>query len=477
MVFIVVGIIVLLQPPHKGNSIAVMPFVNVGADPDVEYLSDGITESIINSLSQLPNLRVMARSSVFHYKGQEVDPQKVGEDLGVEVVLTGRLMQRGDTLIVRSELVDVQVGSQLWGAQYAQKFSSVLLIQEEIAKEISTTLRPRLTSEEKKTVTKRYTEKPDAYRSYLKGRFYWNKRTRQGFSRAIEHFKEAIEIDPAYALAYAGIADCYVLMGNYAFLPPKEAHVLGKSAATKALEIDERLAEAHVSLGAIYEYEWRWNDAEKEYRRAIELNPNYATGHQWYGEFSASTGKLEKAVQELMHAQTIDPLSLIINTSLAYSMYLSGMYDRSIEQFQKAIELDPDFVPAVAWSAFPHIQQQSFDRAIELTQKAITLTNGQAQYKLQLGYIYTLVGKKDDARKILDEMSELSERTYVPPASMALLYEGLGEKDKAFEILHEAVERHSIGFFLPQIRYDPIFEDIRSDERFSELMKKMGFEK
>ena len=299
------------------NSLAVLPLVNESADPNAEYLSDGITESIINSLAQLPQLRVMARSTVFRYKGREVDPQEVGRDLNVRAVLAGRVLRLGDRLIVKIELVDTTDGAQLWGEHYNRSPSNILAVQEEIAIKISEKLQVKLTAQEQKRVIKRYTENTEAYEAYLKGRYYWNKRTVEDFKKGIEYFQQAIEKDPSYALAYAGLADSYILLATYNFLPPTEAIPKARAAAMRALDIDSKLAEAHVSLATIEgENEWNWSAAEKEFKQALKINPNYATAHQWYGEYLAVMGRFEEALAEINRAHQLDPLSLAVNIAL-----------------------------------------------------------------------------------------------------------------------------------------------------------------
>ncbi len=326
------------------ESIAVLPFANVSADPNTEYLSDGITDTLISSLSQLPKLRVLARSTVFAYKGRENDARKVGRELNVDTVLLGRLTQRGDTLMIQTDLVKVADGSELWGQQYDRKLSDILTVQGEIAKQISENLRLKLTGEERRQLVKQYTENSQAYQAYLKGRYYWNRRTEEGFQKGVKYFQEAIENDPNYALAFAGLADSYDLLPRYGFLAPNEGYPEAKEAAIKALELDDTLAEAHASLGyAEVNYDWDWAGGEKEFKRAIELNPGYATAHHWYALYLAASGRLDEATSEIKRAQELDPLSLIINSNLGRILYFARKYDQAIEQFRKTIELDPNF--------------------------------------------------------------------------------------------------------------------------------------
>ncbi len=312
------------------ESIAVLPFANLSNDPKTEYLSDGITETLINSLSQLPNLAVMSRNTVFRYKGQATDPQKVGRDLHVRAILTGRLIQTGDELLISVNLEDVQNSRQLWGEQYNRKLSNLVSVQQEIAGDIYGRLRPRLAGEEKKLLAKRPTENVEAYQLYLQGLFYWNKWTQADFKKAADYFTQAVQKDPRYALSYAGLADTYSLLGDAGYLPPSEAWPKAKAAAMQALDIDDTLAEAHTSLGLVKEhFEWDWAGAEQEFKRAIELNPNSATAHHWFGAYLANMGRSEEGLGETKKAQELDPLSLIINTSLGWQLYVARHNDQA----------------------------------------------------------------------------------------------------------------------------------------------------
>ncbi|MBI3697405.1 MAG: protein kinase, partial [Acidobacteria bacterium] len=331
------------------DSLAVLPFVNVGADPNTEYLSDGITENLINSLSQIPKLRVVPRNRVFRYKGRETDTEKIGRELNVRAVLTGRVVQRGDSLNIQTELVDVAADSQLWGRQYERKFSEIIPVQEEIAKEVSEKLRLRPTGEEQKRLAKRYTENAEAHQLYLRGRYYWNRRTTETLKRAAEYFRQAIDKDPTYALAWAGLADCYALYGAYGVLPPPEAAPKAKEAANRALVLDDRLAEPHAALGlAKTVYDWDWSGAEREFKRSIEINPSYATAHYWYSICLGATGRLDEAIAGSKRAQEADPLSPNIGTAAGDMFYFARRYDQAIKQYRKTLDMDPNF-PRAHW--------------------------------------------------------------------------------------------------------------------------------
>ena len=329
------------------DSLAVLPLVNASADPNMEYLSDCITENIINNFAQIPKLRVVPRNTVFRYKDREVDPQEIGQALNVRAVLTGRVRQLGDRLIVGVELVDVASDSQLWGEQFNREVTDIFKIQEEIASEIIEKLRLKLNDTEKKRLTKRHTAKTESYQLYLKGRFYWNKRTEDALKKAIDFFRQAIEVDPTYALAYAGIADCYGILNFFGDLSPKESATKATAAARKALEIDDTLAEVHTSVGLVkLIYDWEWQSAEREFKRAIKLSPNYATAHDWYSAYLMAVGKIDDAIQEIKHAQELDPLSPIITTGLARQFYFARQPERAIHECLRILEMEPKLAPA-----------------------------------------------------------------------------------------------------------------------------------
>jgi TolB-like protein/DNA-binding winged helix-turn-helix (wHTH) protein len=455
------------------TSIAVLPFANETGDPNAEYLSDGISESLINSLSQLPGVKVIARSSAFKYKGREVDLKEVAKALGVEAILAGRVTQRGENLSISVELVNASDKTQMWGEQYDRKMSDLLAIQREIASEIVEKLKPKVSGEEKRAA-KHYTESNEAYQLYLKGRFHWNKRTAEALKKSIEYFNQAIDKDPSFALAYAGLADSYVVPGNR--LPPREAMPKAKAAAMRALELDDTLAEAHASLGRVFAaYDWDWPNAEKEYKRAIELNPRYATAHQWYGGYLSVIGRSNEAIAERKRAVELEPLSLVINFELGVAFYYDRDYDRAIEQFQKTLELDQNFAPAHNFLPAAYEQKGMYNEAIAEFKKAIPLTAGSESSlsKAGLGHVYGLSGKKNEARTLLDELKQISAQEFLPATSVALIYAGLGEKDQAFVWLDKGFEQRA--FQLQWIKLDPRWDSLRSDPRFQDLTRRMGF--
>jgi serine/threonine protein kinase/tetratricopeptide (TPR) repeat protein len=455
------------------DSVAVLPFVNDSADPNTEYLSDGITESLINSLSQLPHLRVMSRDSAFMYKGKDTDAHTVGQALGVRAVLKGHVMQRGDQLEVSAELVDTHDNSHIWGQQYSRKSSDIFALQSDLAKTMTSTLRMRMTGDEEKRMVKDYTANPEAYQDYLKGRFWWNKRNKDGSNRAIEYFQQAIAKDPNYALAYAGLADSYSGLPFNASVAPKDAIPKAKDAVQKALQIDDTLAEAHTSLAFIKTlYEWDWSGAEKEFQRAIELNPNYAIAHRWYALNLEYTGRLEEAIAEDKRALELDPLSLPINAYLGMTFYDARQYDQTIEQERKTIELDPNFIVAHNFLGLAYIQKSMSKEAIAEFEKALVITPGDPMSLGQLGRAYALGGKRAEAQKVLDKLNELSKQEFVPAMARAVVHVGLGEKDKAFEWLDKAYEER----FVIQTKPDPEFDPLRSDPRFTDLLRRMNLQ-
>jgi serine/threonine-protein kinase len=456
------------------DSLAVLPLLNASTDPNMEYLSDGITESIINSLSQLPRLRVAPRSAVFRYRGLEIDPQRVGRELGVRAVVTGRVMIFGDALVVRTELIDIAQHAQIWGEQYRRRLTDIFTLEEEISQEISEKLRLKLSGEEKKRLTKRYTENNEAYHLYLKGRYYTSKRTGEWIQKGIEHFQQAIDLDPNYALAYVGLADAYgFLASSTGGWAPREAYPKAKAAAERALELDDSLGEAHCSLGFFrLLYDWDFAGAEREFKRAIELSPNYANSHDGYGFYLKATGRHEMAVRACQRAQRLDPLSLFATLSLGWAYYFGRDHERAIEQGRKALDLDPNFGFA-HWHLGMNYQQlgRTEDAIIELKLAAL-LAGGGATFVAHLGHAYARAGQRELAQQVLAELKELSDRRYVSAFFFAIINVGLGEVDEAMDCLERAYEERS--GFLPFIGVEPILDPLRGDERFADLMARVG---
>ena len=455
------------------DSLAILPLANAAADAEMEYLGDGITESIINSLAQLPQLRVIPRSTVFRYKGQDVDPEEIGKELGVRAVLTGRILQLGDSLIVKTELVDVAQHTQIWGEQYRRPFTDIFALQEEISQEISEKLRLQLSGEERQKLVKRYTDNTEAYHLYLKGRFYVHKRTPDRIRKGIESFWQAIDLDPNYALAYAGLAEAYgFLASSTGGQPPREAYPKAKAAATKALELDETLGEAHCTLGFFrLLYDWDFAAAEEEFKRAIELSPNFANAWDGYGFYFKATGRREAAIQACQRAQELEPLSLFITLSLAWAYYFARQYDRALEHGRKTLDMDPNFGFAYWHRGMAYIQQQRFGDAVTALRKAISLAGPATTFISYLGYANARLGKEREARQMIAQLERVSKRQYVSSYFIAMIHLGLGDLDQTFEWIEKAYEERS--GFLAFIKVEPMLDALRGDPRFEELVEKI----
>ena len=458
------------------DSVAVLPFVNASGDPNSEYLSDGITESLINSLSQLPHLQVKSRDTSFHYKGKDADAETVGRELGVRAVFKGRIIQQGDDLAISAELIDAQNDNHLWGQQYSRKAADIFALQGDLAKEMTAALRMRLTGEDEKRMAKSYTANPEAYQDYLKGRYWWNKGSEEGFRKSIEYFQQAIAKDPRDAQAYAGLADSYVLLTAFG-LPPKEAYPRAREAALKALEMDDTLAEAHISLAVIKtQYDWDWSGAENEFRRAIALNPSSARAHQAYGfVLLGTTGRFEEAIIELKRALELDPLSLLINSNLAGALLAARQYDNAIEQERKTLDLDPNFILAHWYLGLTYVQKSMYKEGIAELEKAVAMSPGNTLTLSGIAYAYAVAGRKGEAQKVLEKLNEISKQKYVPATSRVPTYAALGEKDKAFEWLEKAYDDRSIGG-IRGVAQAPLYDPLRSDPRFADLLRRMNLQ-
>ena len=478
LVLVVVAISQWLTAEHS-DSLAILPFTYTSSDPqlmanpDREYLSDGITESVINNLSQLANLKVIARSSVFRYKGRNLDAQAIGRELKVRTVLVGQIKQQGDDLRIGVELMDVEGNRAIWGDTYQRKIGDIQSVQREIARNVSEKLRLELTGDDQSHLAKTYTNSGEAYEAYLKGRYHWNKRSDEGFKQAILFFQEAIAKDPTYALAYTGLADCYTLRSDYGFLAPLEGYTLAKGAVTLALKYDDSLAEAHTSLASIKAVaDWDWQGAENEYRRAIELNPNYATAHHWYGAQLFVQGKVDQGIQEIKIAQQLDPLSLGINKDLSVALLYARDYDKALEQCRKTLEIDQNFHVMSTYIAQIYELQQKFPEAIAELEKAHAVAPDDAEITYGLGQAYALMGKRDEALRISNELNQSGNRNVYLPKEAAYLYSLLGEKEKAFAILQTAAENHSIT--VAELKMDPRLTELRKDARVGELLRRIG---
>jgi len=458
---------------RRNPSLAVLPFENASADPESEYISDGISETLIHDLAQLSGLRIMARSTVFRYKGKTADPRNVGRELNVGAVLTGRILLRGDTLVVTAELVDVANGWQLWGKQYNRKSQDILSLQDEIAQDISERLRLSLSGQEKERLTKRHTQDTEAYHLYLKGRYCWNKRTAEDIKKGLEFFKRAIERDPNFALAYAGMADSYYLLcgTGLAELQPEEAIPRAEAAALRALQIDDTLAEAHSSMASLRQNEWDWEGAAREYKRTIELNPSYATGHHWHAFYLVALGRMDEAIEEAKRALDLDPLSIIINKDLALIFLYARQPDRAIEQYEKTIELDPTFALAHQGLGRAYLQKGMHQEAIQHIRRAAQLSGDSVAISSALAHAHAVAGNAEEARAILEKLLERSKCAYVPPTSIAVIYMGLGDQEQALAWLDRACAIRDDG--LRMLKIHPIFEGLHRDPRFQDLLRRM----
>src|SRR6516164_9198824 len=455
------------------DSLAVLPFENASRDPEHEYLSDGIAGSLINRLATIPKLRVMAQSTALRYKGRGIDPQSVGRELNVRAVLTGRIMQSGESLRIGAELVDVATGSQLWGAQYDRKLGDIFAIQDEISEEISAKLRSKLSRADTKHLTRRQTHDAEAYRLYLKGRHHWDRWTEDGFYKAIEYFQQAVERDPGYALAHAGVADSYVLLGWNSYLRPKDAFPKGKMAAMRALRLDPNLAEGHTPLAAVlWLHDWQWADARAEFTRSLELNPTYATANHWFAEYLMTTGRHAEAVARMKKSQELDPLSLIISVAIGWAFYMARQYDDAIEQLTRTVDLEPHY-PVSHWILCLLLRKLGrHEQAITEGEKGVKLSGGSPLMSAALAQTFAEAGKRELAIQILDDLTRLTELRYIAPYFFAGIYTGLGEGDRAIEYLEKCYEEHS--HWLIYLHMDPGMDGLRSDPRFQNLLRRVG---
>jgi DNA-binding winged helix-turn-helix (wHTH) protein/tetratricopeptide (TPR) repeat protein len=455
------------------DSLAVLPMESGGGDQNVEYLSEGITESIINMLSRIPKLRVLACSTVFRFKGKTIDPQEVGVLLNVKAVMMIRVMRLDEKLIIRSELVRVSDGSQLWGEQYGRGPSDILAIQDEIAKAITGSLKFKLNPRDQIRLTKQPTDNIEAYNLYLRGRYFWNKYDKEWVLKAIEAFKQAIQIDSTYALAYCGMADSYFRLSNLHF-PPREVLPKAKEAALRAVEIDENLAEAHSSLGLVnVYYDHDWIGAESEFRKAIKLNPDLVSSHQRYGSYLTFMGRFEESIRHYETALDLDPFSLQINMNLATTYFLRGEYERSINHLAKTIELEPNYMPTHFLLGCAYIQQNRLTEAIAEFQFIYKL-NEEAWMALGfMGYAHALADQRAEAETLLNILQEISLRKYVSPYSMLVIHLALGPEERVFELLEQLYEERND--WLVWLRVSPELKSLRNDPRFKNLLRRIGF--
>ena len=480
-VLILAGAIFFLSASRPINSVAILPFVNDSNDPNAEYLSDGLTESIINSLSQLPNLKVMSRNAAFRFKGSNKDPREAGRTLNVGAVLTGRLVKLGDNLVIKTELIKVEDGSQLWGAEYKSSLADIFSVQDEVSKKISQSLRLRLSDEQEEKLARRYTKDAEAYQLYLKGRYFWNKRNEEGFRNGIEYFKRAEEKDPTFALAFSGLADSYALLCDIGAVRPADEMPKAKAAAQKAVDADSTLAEAYTSRAFVrLAYDWDWLGAQSDFQQALKLNPKYPTAHQWYASYLMQMGKFSRAKAEIEEAHKLDPLSPIISANAGLYSYYEHNYDDAIAKYKLTLQSDPGFWVARHYLALAYVQKGMYAEAIAELRKLIKapetgpipdrVIESESEAAASLGFAYGMAGKQAEARAILSQLESLAKRRYVSPLYFANVCAGLKDTDMAIAYLNTAFDARHPGLAL--IRIEPMFDALRSDERFTQLTKR-----
>jgi serine/threonine-protein kinase len=451
------------------TSIAVLPFTNASGDANSDYVSDGISESLIDKLSQLPGLKVIARSSAFKYKGKDIDPQEVANALGVDAIVTGRVVQHGDQLQVRAELINARDKTQLWGEQYGRSRTDVQGVQEEIARAISEKLQMHLTGAQEQQLSKRSTTNPEAYQLYLNG-VYYRRKSAQTLPTALDYFNRAVTLDPNFALAWTGVADSYRTLANNGKIDPNEAIPKAKAAVKKALQLDDTLAEAHVSQAVIMVTDWDWSGAEREFKRAFELNPNLADAHIRYASLLSPLGRHQESIASAKRAQELDPLDLRARTREGGSLYFARRYDEAIQKFDGVLQLSPDDPIALIYRAYSYDGKGMYNEAIAEYHKVISGGDTGASVQCFLGYSLTQIGKRTEAQQILEKLKTTKE--YVSPAELAIIYVGLGDKEGAIASLEKAYTAHDLQ--MQYLKIDPHYDSLRTDPRFVELMRKVG---
>jgi len=464
-----------IAPAKK--SIAVLPFVDLSPKKDHEYLCDGIAETLINSLTNIEGLWVPARTSAFFFKGKEQDIREIGQKLNVENVLEGSVQVARDNLRVTARISNVRDGRQLWSDIYNRKMEDVFAIQDDITQAIVKALKIKLLGEREASLVKKYTENIEAYNLYLLGRSFFEKREEENLKKAIEYFQKALEKDPNYALAYAGLADAYLVLGDNSLWPSNKAYPLAKAAALKALEMDPKLAEGHTSLAAIVEeYDWEFAGAEKEYKLALELNPGYATAHHWYAFLLSSLGRHEEAIREIKIARTLDPLSPRISANVGLLLYFARQYDQALVELKKALEVDPTHSTINAYFGLVYEAMGQYEEAIKSSLRALELTGGSKERDTLIASCYALMGKREEARKMLNNVIEYSKGNYESSVSIAWVYTALGEKDQVFACFEKAFKERDPNL-ITYLKTHYSFDPVRSDPRFKELLRKIGLEK
>ncbi|HWP52999.1 MAG TPA: BTAD domain-containing putative transcriptional regulator [Pyrinomonadaceae bacterium] len=464
----------IIETSDAIESIAILPFLNTSADPELEYLSDGITENIIDNLSRLAALRVMAWGTVARFKETEITPAEIGRSLGVRLVLTGRMLQRNERLIIRAELIDAADGAHLWGEAYDRDVTDIFAMQADLAREISRNLRLKLTGEQTALLARRHTESPVAYQQYLKGRYFWYKRTEQDLRKGIDYFNRAIEEDPGYAAAHAGLSDSYALLALRGIVPHQEAFKLAKAAARKALEIDDSLGEARASLAHIRLHEWDWAGLNEEFTRALKLNPGHSIAYQWYSEYLTAMGRTDESIEMIERAKEIDPLSPITWAGMAGRLYFARRYDEAIEQIQEGLEINRNHFMLHMSLGNVYVQIGRSVEAITKMQHAVSLSGSSTEALAGLARACAAAGSSREARKILAELTDASAKHYVSPYNLAKIYASLEEEEQAFVWLEKAYQERHPDFI--ELKVEPVLDNLRDDSRFADLLRRVGFE-
>ncbi|HEY3936577.1 MAG TPA: tetratricopeptide repeat protein, partial [Bryobacteraceae bacterium] len=480
LIVVIAGLIIGLherRPTHTGSgpiqSLAVLSLANLSGDPDEEYFVEGMADSLRQHLEVISALRVVSRTSSMYYRGSSKPLPEIARQLNADAVIEGSVLRSGNRVRINVELIQTASDTHIWGGSYDRDLKDIFALQAEVAQKIADEIRATLTPPDRARLARRRTPDPDAYFAYSKGRFFWNKRTEVNLKRAIGYFQQAIEKDPNYALAYDGLADCWLPLGWYAYMAPSETFPYAKVAVTKALALDDSLAETHTSLAFVTLYYDRdWASAEREFRRAIELNPNYANGHHWYAEFLSLEGRHQEAIAESERARELDPLSNIINTWVGSRYFFARQYDKAIEQYRNALEMDPGFVPVHLVLGHALEQKHMYREAITELERAVSLSGGSPIYMASLAHAYGVAGRRGQARTLFDELWKLSKQRFVSSYDLALASLGIGETDRTFALLARAVEERS-----PRVAFlgvDPRFDALRSDARFKQLMIRIG---
>jgi TolB-like protein/DNA-binding winged helix-turn-helix (wHTH) protein/Flp pilus assembly protein TadD len=463
-----------LPATRMPRSIAVLPFTSLSSNSSDEYLGLGMADTLITKLSSVGQIIVRPTSAVRRYSATDQDPVAAGQEQRVEAVLEGNIQRSGEKIRVTARLLNVQDGFPLWAEKFDEKFTDILAVEDSISEKLTKALALKLTGEERKLLAKRYTENAQAHELFLKGKYFWNKRTEEALKKGIEYFQQAIEADPEYALAYSGLAESYIVLGSGGLLAPTEAVSKARAAVVKALEIDDLLGEAHSDLGAVYCSEWNWSEGEREFKRALELSPNYPTGHMTFAWYLMPMGRFDEAIAEAKRAQELDPLSLVINNVVGISYEIAGQPDQAIEQYRKELEMDPNFIGPHRHLGWIYLQKGEFSEAFKEYQKAFLLSGGSVPDMADQAYAFAISGNRSGAIKTLEHLKRLSKQQYVSPYLIAKTYAGLGEKDQSFEWLEKACEEHAASMIF--LKVEPCFDGLRSDPRFQEMVRRIGLQ-